>query len=135
MQNQMDLIVQDFTSDIVALTPPTDLQTLAPVINSLSPPDLSSQDQEIADNNSALLKQAVIVLSIVFVIGVFAVYKISEKYNLDFKGIVKNGLIVVAFIGLTEFCFLTFIAKNFHSADPNVVKMALINSIQNYIKS
>lgn len=135
VQNQMDFIVQDFTSDIVALTPPADLKTLQPALNALQPPDLSAQDQDIANSNSALLKKAIMILGIVLLVGTFTVYKISENYNLNFKEIVKTGLIVVAFVALTEFSFLTFVAKNYRSADPNVVKLALINSLQQYIKS
>ena len=131
----MDYIVQDFTNDINIYLPENNRSQMANIINSIKEPDLSKEDKVVSDSNTSLLKSAIMVLCIVLLIGIFAAYKICEKYGLNFKDIVKNGSIVVCFIALTEYCFLTFVGKNFKSADPNTVKLALINSLQDYTKN
>ena len=47
--------------------------------------------------------------------------------------IVKESIITVMFIGLTELVFLTFISGKYISADPNRIKNTLGVSIKNWI--
>lgn len=47
---------------------------------------------------------------------------------------VKEGMIVVVFIGITELLFLQIIAKNYITADPNVVRASLGKAISSWIQ-
>lgn len=47
---------------------------------------------------------------------------------------VKEAMLVVIFVGITEFTFLMVIAKNYISADPNRVKRNISDNIMSWIK-
>ena len=46
----------------------------------------------------------------------------------------KEAMLIVIFVGLTELTFLQVIAKNYISADPNRIKRTLAGAIQDWIK-
>lgn len=47
---------------------------------------------------------------------------------------IKEAMLIVIFVGLTEFTFLQVVAKNYISADPNKIKRILTGAIQDWIK-
>ena len=134
VKNQMEYIVKDLADDINILVPNKLHNTLSQAIQNIQPPNMEHVDQIVADNNAALIKQALTILTITLIVGTAIVYYMSTKYNLDFKQMIKTSLIIVTFVGITEYIFLTFIGKNFQSADPNFVKLAIINGIENYLR-
>ena len=55
-------------------------------------------------------------------------------FCIPFSSHLKDALIAVFFVGLTEFIFLTFIASKYISADPNAVRREIGKSVQDWIK-
>lgn len=100
------------------------------ISNNLVSPDFTVQDNTVATSNKTLLLKAFYILSAIFIIGSFASYYISKKFNLDFLGSVKISTILTLFVALTEISFLTFIGQNYTSADPNFVKLSLLESLK-----
>lgn len=47
---------------------------------------------------------------------------------------IKEAMLIVIFVGLTEFTFLQNVAKRYISADPNKIKRTLAGAIQEWIK-
>ena len=47
---------------------------------------------------------------------------------------IKEALIVVFFVALTELLFLQIVAKNYISADPNKVKAVIASAIKEWLQ-
>jgi len=122
--------IVDAMMDDVDLLPENKLNDIKSSLQNMTPPDLSKEDNEVEEINKKLLVKALTVIGIIFIVGMATAYylcQIGEKVN--FIEVLKSGLIVLTFIGLTEFSFLTFFASKFISADPNFVKQTFINKI------
>lgn len=132
IKSQMDYIVKDMVGDLNNFIPSGSKSTINATIGQIQPPDMSKEDADAQNNNSKLLKQALTVLGIVFAIGMGTTIWMSYHYNFSMKELLKTDLIILGFVALTEFCYLTFIGKNYRSGDPNYVKKALVESLQKY---
>lgn len=137
--DQVNIIVDDFTGDISSLVSPETLRLSKPfILNALtlSPEQISKlsvNDAASADHNKKLKIKAAIALGIILIVGLAGVFYIWSK-NKDFdlkKLFIANGIILF-FVGLTEFAFLTVIAKNYRTADSNFVKKVIVENIKNF---
>lgn len=86
--------------------------------------------KQINDYNEKLKKNIYNILlglfGIIFIL--FIVFSCIPRYT-----ILKESIITVIFIGLTEFVFLKFISSKYISADPNRIKNTLGVTIKNWI--
>ena len=98
-------------------------------LNDVKLSDMTVADKKVSDNNTQLLQKAGIILSILLVVSLVASFYISKKYNLNFPFILSQNLILLCGIGLVEFVFLKFIAGNYISANPNIVKKKILETI------
>jgi hypothetical protein len=96
---------------------------------------ISNKSDENADKqNKKIILLTVEIFVPVFVVGIliiFIIYKIS-KY--DYKKLIKDNLIILFFVGLTEFIFFTFYIKKYISINPNHIKKEVIKNISNIVK-
>jgi len=90
--------------------------------------DMTQADETVSNNNNDLVRTAAILLSSMLVTIIVITYIISKKYELNFPEIIGQNLILLCGIALVEFVFLKFVARNFISANPNVVKKKLLDS-------
>ena len=90
--------------------------------------------QDIAKINSDVKSKAFSSLTTVLLgVVIIAVIFLILGFCIPIKQNIKEALIAVIFVGLTEFSFLTFIASKYISASPNKVKRNLGEAIQNWI--
>ena len=90
--------------------------------------------QDVAIINAGVKKKAFHVLSTILLIIIFiTLLLIIFGFCIPIKQHIKEALIVVFFVALTEFSFLTFIASKYISASPNKVKRTLGEEIQKWI--
>lgn len=75
------------------------------------------------------------VIGVLLVGGLLGSYYIAKTYNLDYKELVTRNLIILGIIALVEFVFVTYIAKQFISADPNYVKRIIAKTLDDYSKN
>jgi hypothetical protein len=96
----------------------------------LVPPDLSDQDKKIEVNNSALLSNAV--LAMLALVSVCMVICLTLYFvgPYDIKGILISNLILLVFIGCTEFYYVSFVTKSYQSLDPNEIKLYMLTRIK-----
>ena len=88
----------------------------------------------ITNNNtvkSATYKKIYYVLIIIIILCLIA---LVMGYCLPIFTQVKEAVIIVFFVAVTEFVFLQVIAKNYISADPNKVKVAISDAIKKWVK-
>lgn len=110
-------------------------QQMKDYINKITVPDLSEEDKKARNNNNNIMKR-IINLVIGFFIAVsfiiFGVYTQFGNKTYDLGEIVTNNFIILLFIGLTEFAFLTFFGAKFISIDPNKTKLSIIKHLREY---
>ena len=109
-------------------------------VNSINPndPSIVKQDAGIDTNNEAVKKKAYNVLKIVsgtVIILVIISLNLSKKgtipffRNLKLGSILKETFIILFFVALTEYMFLTYIISKWISIDPNVIKAHLFDNL------
>ena len=99
------------------------------IINDLQKPDLSNEDKDVEKTNKDLRNKAFFVLGILFIVGILATIIVSKIGNVGFH-IVKEAIIILLFVALTEFLFLNIVTRNYKVADPNFVTSEMLKSIR-----
>lgn len=133
VKNQSEQIVIDLTADLNAVLTPKQLSGLRDLVSSyIVTPNLSKEDMEINENNKLLTKKASLAIITFVVIGLTAVFLLSRMENFSLKDILIRNMIILFFVAMTEFCFLTYLAQNYITIDSNFVKYKIINTLANY---
>lgn len=133
VKNQSEQIVIDLTADLNAVLTPKQLSGLRDLVSSyIVTPNLSKEDMEINENNKLLTKKASLAIITFVVIGLTAVFLLSRMENFSLKDIIIRNMIILFFVAMTEFCFLTYLAQNYITIDSNFVKYKIINTLANY---
>jgi len=127
VKKQVAFLIED-NKEVASLIPNDSKQKIIDSINNIKL-DLAEDDKKAAEQNKKLLIKAVKILSIVLVIGIAIVWKMSKMYNFNFIHLLKENLIILCFVALTEFSFLTFFAQNYLSIDPNIIRRRCITII------
>ena len=127
VKKQVAFLIED-NKEFVSLIPNDTKKKIVDKINNIKL-DLAEDDKKFTEQNKKLLIKAATVLGIVFVVGVAIVWKMSEIYKFDFIHLLKENLIILCFVALTEFTFLTYYAQNYLSIDPNIIRRRCITIV------
>ena len=126
--DQVNYLVSDLTQDL-KLLPEETLKIIRQKVNEAQQPDLSKEDEMVEKHNSEILSTATMAITIFLVVGLIVVHIMSRKYNFDMWPMVGRNLIILTFIGIIEYVFLIVFAKNFISADPNYIKLTILDKL------
>jgi len=93
----------------------------------------ASNDKIIANTTKILGILSGVVLGIVGL--TFILSKKNVKYFRAFKfsKILKESFVIILFVALTEFCFLTYLGSKFVSVNPNKIKAQLFENLKNSV--
>jgi uncharacterized membrane protein YraQ (UPF0718 family) len=127
VKDQVNYIVKDFIGDSKNLLGP-ESEAIKQMLNNIQAPDLEEEDKMVKEQNSKLFSHAMKILVVGVLIGCCTVYWMSTKYDFDLMELIKVNLILLAFVALTEYVFLTYFGASFRSGDPNVVKKIILDS-------
>jgi len=127
VKKQVAFLIED-NREIISLIPNDIKQNLVSKLNDIKL-DLSEDDNKTTEQNKKLLLNAAKILSVVLIVGVYIVLKMSHMYNFNFVHLLKENLIILCFVALTEFVFLTFFVQHYLSIDPNIIKRKFITII------
>lgn len=131
---QVSSVVSDFTSTASFLMSPLAKQSAREYFSKLVPVDMSEQDAAAEKKNGWLEKQAFILLGTLILCGILffighAIFVYKSGYIRESAYVLIESLIMLTCIGVTEFCFLTVISRNFFIADPNVIKKEVVDKL------
>ena len=129
IDNQIDFIVKDLVNDLRIIPDEYKIQ-LKHVIQNAKPSNMTGADETVAKNNKEIFLSAIKIVSIGFAIGMILVYLSSLYFGFGMKDILIKNSIILIFIGLTEFIFLSVFGKKYISADPNFVKYTIVDRLQ-----
>lgn len=102
------------------------------IVYNLQPLNLSSNDSAVYSMNSSIKYTTLIanfIFTIFVTIGVYFLYSYSDK-SFSISHILIKNLIMLIFIALTEYSFLTFFESRFISLNPNYVKYNIIYNLK-----
>jgi hypothetical protein len=134
VQSQMGYLSEEILSKIKILG--NDFITLfGNYVNTMGKPNLDKEDKEVEIQNSNVKYKALyanIGFSIIVIGLVYVIYNMSDK-SFSISDIIIKNLIILFFIALTEFSFLTYFGSKYVSLNLNAVKYSLINNIQDLV--
>jgi hypothetical protein len=131
---QVTDVVNDFTGNNLLLLNSEVVSALRTKFNALTPPDMSAQDTATSYKNSFLEREAFMILftialsGIIFFIG-HSIFVYKAGFSREAGYVLLEAIIMLGAIALTEYCFLTFITRKFMTADPNVIRAAIITKL------
>lgn len=131
VKDQVKYLVNDFTSNLDML-PDQYLNILRNKLIQSEQPNLTEIDQKVQESNNDVFSTAMMLLTITLVIGLICVHIASRYYGFDMWHLLKRNLLILVFIGLTEYTFLMIFGRNYISADPNFVKLTLLNKLTSF---
>ena len=134
VENQIDFLIDNVVGANLNILPNEVKENILSKINNLSS---NSDNDSIKKSNDSIRSKAtkiLIILSIVvIVIFILSIYfnktNVSFFKNLSLSTIFKETGIIVLFVGLTEYIFLTYFGSKWISIDPNVLKAHLFNNL------
>ena len=135
-ENQINFLVDETIVPILKYLPEESKE----YINSIDTDsdDVKKRDKETTDSNNKIFSKAikalVITCIIVFVI-VFALYFLSKNNTGFFKSFSLKHLllecaIILIFIGITEYSFITYFGGRYISIDINKIKITVLEKIK-----
>jgi hypothetical protein len=123
-------IINDLTNTILTITPRQQRDELNRIITPyLVPPNLAEEDKKVEESNTKLRKEAFSFIVIFFILGFSIFLVLSYYFKFSAKRLVHKNLIILFFVALTEFCFLTFFAKHYITIDSNFIKYKVLDTI------
>jgi hypothetical protein len=116
VKDQSALLAKDIARD-VNLFPK---ETTQKIVDRITIPDMSAVDAQVDAYNKEIRNQAIVTLSVVFIVGLVLSIGISKWKNIDILPLVRDNLIILFFVGIVEFVFLTFVIQNVYIIDPDL---------------
>jgi len=95
----------------------------------------SENDEVDRENELTKNKGYTYVMSFLLVVIILISVVLLAGYCLDLKHDLKEVMIIVLFVALVEFTFLTVIARNYISADPNAIKRTVAETVAKYAET
>jgi hypothetical protein len=124
-------IVDDITSNMKMIIPEDQKQIIKnTIVPYLTIPDsLNKADKDVENANNALQKSAIEYIFIFASVCIVIVFCLSMMFKFSFFEIVEENIIVLVFVAITEYIFLTFFAQNYITIDSNFVKGKMIDTL------
>ena len=72
---------------------------------------------------------------IVGIVGFLITGYIVVKYKVDVTEISKEAIFGLLAVCIVEYLFLRFLVKNYVSLDPNLIKLHIVEILQNYSRN
>jgi predicted PurR-regulated permease PerM len=133
IEDQIDFVIDDFVGNSLKPVSEKTKKEIRHEINSaFDKQDLSKADESVKKENTKISTKAWIfvgtMLGIILVIVLTFGFKYRwERYYLKF--LFNSALISLIFVAITETLFMFLIAQNYLSADPNQIKMKIIQTL------
>ena len=135
--NQINFLVDETIAPILKFN-----SKIKESINNInaSSESIKKADQETKDNNNKVLSKtiAVLVITSMLLLSVICFLFInSNNKNGFFKSfninkLIFESIIILIFVGITEYVFLTYFGSRFIAIDVNKIKISLVEKIKQY---
>lgn len=134
VKKQMEFLSETISSSVKVLGPDVS-RIFKNYVNNLPELDLNEADKTVEKMNTKTKKNALfanIIFAIFVGVCVYFIFKNSDK-SFSVKDILIKNAIILVFVALTEFVFLTYFGANYISLNPNVIVYNIIKKIKELI--
>lgn len=131
IKEQVNYAITDLVGNAQFFLTEYQLEMLKQYIGTIQIPDMSQADKQAKQHNKKLIIEASIIMGILLIVGIIISVILSIVYKFSFGKLLILNLVILIFIALTEFMFLTFLGKRYKSLDPNFIKVTILETIQN----
>jgi hypothetical protein len=134
VENQMKYLINDLFNDLkIALPGNNYMQNISKNIQT-APSKKTQEDINVDNSNKKIFESTISLLVKIVAIVTIAIaglfwWKSGTSESFNPLCLLLKGLIILCFIGLTEFVFLNLVAKNYKSLDPNYVKYMILDEL------
>jgi hypothetical protein len=90
---------------------------------------MEEADNSVAKNNSNVMTDSIIKLGIISSVMIVLSIGLAYYTKNNYLNIIGLNLIILIFIGLTEYTFLNMIIKKFIAADTNYVRYLILKNL------
>ena len=132
VKNQMKFLSED-VAEYINLFGPDVNAYVKTKLNDLPKINLKEEDEKVEQNNKSVMIKALIANVVFILITIGIVYYLNKTANLNILEVLMKNFIILIFVALTEFAFLTFYGSHMISIDPNKVKYYMVEGIRNMI--
>lgn len=123
-------IINDLTSTFIKITPKEQREEVSRIVGPyLVPPNLQKEDEEVEQSNIQLRKKAFTFIITFVIVGFSVFFLLAHIFKFSAKRMIYKNLIVLAFVAMTEFCFLTFFARHYITIDSNFIKYKVLETL------
>jgi len=147
VENNTGRVVSELMVDITKLVDTNERASIKSALTEhLKPPDMSAKDKEVADSNRALLRDTWIVLGSAFAAGLVIVFLVwgfmkwragpNGRSGFDYpdlRHLFVENLILLGFVGLTEFAFLLVVGAHYRSLDANKIRRNALGTMRAFV--
>lgn len=138
INNQVGDIVDSLTNNLQFMGA-SSRNALGRTIASLptTSPSLEAADAAAAAQNRKTRKRAAVGVAAMVGVGLLALAAMAalnrrRRSPFTWKRLVRDTLVVLAFVALTEFLFSTFVMKKYRSVDPHEVEQTVVDQFLTY---
>ncbi len=128
VQRQTSFVIQEILKDAPLLG-----DAEAPItayINGLKVPDMQAEDAACRASNAALVRKAALMVGGCLIAGLLGVRMWARRAGFSFRQVVKEALVSCMLAAGTEAAFLLLVAQHFISADPQAVRLMILEALQ-----
>lgn len=135
IEEQIDFVIDDFVGNSLKPVPKTTKNEIRKEINKAfdkSNSDLNKADESVKNENKKISKKAWTFVGILLSVIAVIVIIFGFIFRWDFyyiKFLFTSSIVSLIFVGITETLFMFLIAQNYLSADPNKIKMSIIQTL------
>lgn len=140
VKNQVNFVVDDLFDSIKPFLPDESRKKIKSEVATYKENIDVSKDEIVIQHNNKIKKTAMTAVIIFLIIGTFVIYTLMKKLDMQhmsnnafIKKLLKHNFIVIIFIALTEYIFLSVFSKNYISIDLNVLKKNVMNKLADLI--
>ena len=140
--NQINFVVdsmyQDFQSNMSKIVPPQGQsylkQEILDIVNTYQP-DNDTYASIKAQNQTVINQTKQIVLLVGIILFSLIVSLMMLRFCTDLTHQFFENVLVLFFLGMTEFLFLNLVTRNFLAVNPNSIKFYILSTIQKYAET
>lgn len=133
LESQVDFIIDDVVGNTFKPLSASDKKKVQIEILSLfDNKDFSKEDKQVKDSNDKISKKAWTFVGILtgIILVVVVILGFIFKWNFFYlKYLFNSALYSLIFVAITETLFMFLVAQNFLSADPNKIKLKVVETL------
>jgi hypothetical protein len=97
-------------------------------------PDLIEEDYQVEYNNKQLRNLVIFGNIILCILVITLIYFIKKNYpdSYNLPQIIGDNILILIFVGFTEYLFVELFASKYISIDPNKIKLRLLKTFKKY---